>query len=359
MKAVFITIHCGYNFGSVLQAVATGRVLKEAGAEPLCINYIPPRVTEKRYWKDGMTSLLRFIRRILFFPIHYYAERNYSRYLAKFCTLSKAIYSDDIFQEVCPKADIYITGSDQVWNYKHNEGIDKHYFFDGIQGKKIAFSSSIGMTELPADYINYMKAQLKEYTSISVREASAKEMLTSWGIDSTHLIDPTLMLDKYTWAEYASNRLCKEKYLFVYLPYNISDKETVYASVRKIATKKNLKVVTFTWDYQKDKMADKTITFANPGDILSLFIHADQIVTNSFHGTAFSINLNKLFWVYMPSHFSTRIQSLIELCGLKERMLEGVIKDEEIEKAINYTYTNQVLEGERSKAKTFIKKVLS
>lgn len=359
MKAAFITIHVGYNFGSVLQAIATGRVLKEAGVEPLCINYIPPRVTEARYWKEGLTSPVRFIRRFLFFPIHYYAEKNFGRYLAKHCPLSKAIYTADDFQDVCPKADYYITGSDQVWNYKHNEGMDKHYFFDGIQGKKIALASSIGMTELPADYAEYMKEKLKEYTAISVRESSAKEMLASWGIESTHLIDPTLMLNKDIWEEYASKRLCKEPYLFVYLPYNISDKDTVYATVRKIATQKNLKVVTYTWDYQKDKMADKTITFANPGDILSLFLYADSVITNSFHGTAFSINLNKQFWVYMPSRFSTRLLSLIELCGLKERMLGGEIRDEEMAKAIDYTFTNQVLDGERNKARSFIKNALS
>ena len=358
MKAVFITIHVGYNFGSVLQAIATSRVLKEVGAEPQCINYIPPRVTERRYWKEGMTSPIRFIRRFLFFPIHYYAEKNFSRYLVKHCPMSKAIYSSDNFPNVCPKADYYITGSDQVWNYKHNEGIDTHYFFDGIDGKKIAFSSSIGMTELPEDYAEYMKKQLKMYSAISVREASAKEMLASWGIESTHLIDPTLVLDKGKWSEYASKRLCKEPYLFVYLPYNISDKETVYATVRKIAEKNNLKVVTYTWDHQRDKMADKTFIFANPGDILSLFLHADGVITNSFHGTAFSINLNKQFWVYMPSKFSTRLLSLIELCGLKERILEGVITDEEMDNTIDFTKTNQVLASERRKARNFIKNAL-
>lgn len=358
-KAAFITIHVGFNFGSVLQAIATSKVLKTAGVEPICINYIPPRVTESRYWKEGMSSPIRFIRRFLFFPIHYYAEKSFSRYLARYCPVSKAIYSSDNFPYVCPKADYYITGSDQVWNYKHNEGIDRHYFFDGIDGKKIAFSSSIGMTELPDDYAEYMKKQLKTYSAISVREASAKDMLASWGIESTHLIDPTLMLDKDTWAGYASKRLCKEPYLFVYLPYNINDKETVYTTVRKIAEKEKLKVVTYTWDHQKDKMADRTITFANPGDILSLFLYADCIITNSFHGTAFSINLNKQFWVYMPSKFSTRLQSLIQLCGLSVRMLEGVIKDDEMGNTINFTNSNQVLDIERRKARTFIKDVLS
>ena len=359
MRAAFITIHVGYNFGSVLQTIATGRVLEEEGVEPVCINYIPPRVTEKRYWKEGMTSGVRFFRRLLFFPIHYYAEKKYSRYLEKHCRLSTPIYNEDDFTKKCPHADFYVTGSDQVWNYKHNEGIDANYFFECIEGKKIAFASSIGMTELPQDYTDYMKQALKSFSAISVRESSAVELLAKWGIESTHLIDPTLMLNKATWAQYASPRLCKEPYLFVYLPYNVSDKEMVYSSVRKIASKNNLKVVTYTWDHRKDNMADKTITFADPGDVLSLFLHADKVITNSFHGTAFSINLNKQFWVYMPSLFSTRLLSLIDLCGLKERMLDCVIGDELMDRQVDFSQANQVLEIERNKARNFLKNALS
>lgn len=358
-KVAFITIHVGYNFGSVLQTIATDRVLREGGAEPICVNYIPPRVTERRYWEDGNTSLSRMVRRLLYYPIHIYSKHKYSRYLAKHCFVSKPIYKGDCFVDTCPKADIYISGSDQIWNYKHNEGIDGHYFFEGIQGEKIAFASSIGTTELPQDYKEYMVRALRSYKTLSVRESSAVTILSELGIKSEQLIDPTLMIDKTIWPQYASKRLVKDPYIFVYLPYNVSNKGMVYSTVRKISDRRRLKIVTFSWDYRKDKMADKTITFADPGDILSLFIYADYVVTNSFHGTAFSINLNKQFWVYMPSHFSTRLLSLIELCGLNDRMLNGVIEDNDVRSKIDFTNTNRVLGKEREKAKSFIIKALS
>lgn len=358
MKAVYITIHFGYNFGSVFQTIATKRIIEDAGVDAECVNYLQPRYTESRYWSDGCTSLFRVIRRILYYPIHLYSKHKYSRFLAQNCTLSKPIYDKDDFEKICPKADFYITGSDQVWNYYHNEGVNKHYFFDGIVGKKIAFASSIGMTDLPADYVEYMKQMLRTYSAISVREASAVKLLSDWGIKSIQLVDPTLVLNEEDWKQYASKRLVKEPYLFVYIPYNVSDKEIVYTSVRKIADANNLKVVTYAWDCRKDSMADNTIIFADPGDILSLFFHADRIVTNSFHGTAFSINLNKQFWVYMPSHFSTRLLSIIELCGLKDRMLEGVIGDNDINTIIDFTEANRVLEAEREKARKFIKEAL-
>lgn len=359
MKVAFITIHVGYNFGSILQAIATSRVLKEVGVKPICVNYIPPRVTEKRYWTEGKTDCLRLFRRVLFYPVRLLAKHNYSRYLAKHCPLSKPIYDTDDFVKLCPKADVYISGSDQIWNYKHNEGIDKHYFFDGIEGKKVAFASSIGTTDLPFDYVEYMKHALKQYSSISVRETSAVKLLSDWGIQSTQLIDPTLMLNKDSWLCYASRRLVKRPYIFVYLPYNVAEREIVNTTVRRIARQKGLRVVAFAWDYRKDQMADTTVRFTNPGDILSLFINAEWVVTNSFHGTAFSINLNKQFWVYMPTHFSTRLLSLLELCGLNERVLCDVISDNALDSRVDFTYANQVLDKEREKAFQFISNALS
>lgn len=357
--AAFITVHVGFNFGSKLQAIATQEILKRAGCrEVVCVNYIPPRVELKRYWKVALQNPVRFLRRVLFFPVYLYTRNNYGRYLEEHCNVSSPIYSTDDFSKVCPKADVYVSGSDQLWNYKHNEGLDKHYFFDGIQGKKIAYASSIGMTELPDDYAEYMKSRLSEYSAISVRESSAVNILKNWGLDATLVLDPTFMLDRDEWKKYASKRLVDEPYLFVYLPYNIVDKALIYRTASLIAVKKNLTVVTYSDYFQKEKDADKTVTFTTPGDILSLFYYADAVVTNSFHGTAFSINLIKQFWVYMPSNFSTRITSILDLCHLKSRLLTEEITESQITELIDYRQANAVLATEREKAFQFLTKAL-
>ena len=334
--ASFITVHVGFNFGSKLQTIATSEVLRKMGYEATCVNYIPPRVQHVRYWRDAMFSPKKFIRRCLFYPIHCIAEFLYNRYLNKYCKLSAPIYANDDFSKKCPKSDVYISGSDQLWNYKHNEGYDTHYFFDGIKGKKIAFASSIGMTDLPKDYADYMKAQLATYDAVSVREASAVELLHNMGVPSTQVLDPTLMLDKEEWKSFASKRLVKEPYLFVYLPYNILDKDLIYKSIRKIAKKKKLKVIAYSEHVLREWYADKTIYFVNAGDVLSLFYHAEIVMTNSFHGTVFSINLNKQFWTYMPTSFSTRITSILDLCNLNSRLLKDEVTDAQIAETINW-----------------------
>lgn len=356
MKQVsFITVHVGANYGSVLQTIATFIALKEMGVTPICINYIPPRVTNIRYWKEGKNSLIKLLRRILYFPFRCITTRNFQKYLKKYVCLTKPIYVNDDFSQKCPKSDIYITGSDQVWNFLHNEGYDYHYFFEGIEGRKISFSSSIGMSCLSETQLTKLKNGLSGYFAISVREQTAVDLLASNGFYPTLLLDPIFILNKNQWRGYASKRLVSTPYLFVYIPYNTIDKDIIYETAHKIASKKCLKIVTISADIFRDVYADLTIRNANPGDFLSLFLYADVVVTNSFHGTAFSINLNKTFWAYIPSAFSTRIESLLELCSLQNRLLHNVINQESIDDIIDYSNINSLLEKERKKLKEYLK----
>lgn len=357
-KIVIITIHIGENFGSILQAIATYEVIKAVGCNPLLINYIPKRVSKSYYWKSAFKNPIRLIWRIFRAPVFYYNHRIYDGFLAKHCYLSSPIYDRDDFVKKCPQADIYMTGSDQVWNSSHNQGLNKRYYYDGIDAKKISFASSFGVEKLPAQEYSEVKRLLSTYSSISVRESSAKKIVESMGYRAEHLLDPTFMLNRYEWGKYMSERIIKEPYILVYIPYNIVDKQSIYESVRFIAKIKDLKVVTFSWDYRNDKYADETIKFANPGDFLSLMNYADYVITNSFHGTAFSINLNKQFWVYMPSGFSTRILSILEKCDLDDRVLNNTITEKQIDETIDYDPVNVVLESERQKAVEFLKKAI-
>lgn len=353
-KVNFITVHVGTNVGSNLQAIATSEVLKMAGFDPILVNYIPPRVTSKRYWEGARKSLKKFLWRILFFPSYLYQRRLFRNYLSKYTVQTKPIYSEDNFLEVLPQADIYMTGSDQVWNFKWNEGYDFHYFFDGINGVKVSLAASIGMDSLTTEQQEILKRTLQEYKKISVREDKAVKILKEIGIESTQLVDPTLMLDRDQWFRFVEKRIIKDPYLLVYTPYNIKDKEIIYRSVRKVARKKNLKVVTFSWDYSRERLADKTIFYASPGDFLSLMHYADIVVTNSFHGTAFSINLNKQFWVYAPSMFTSRIGSIIHLLNLESRMIDDEIPDHAIDETIDYTPVNAKLDAERDRVMEFL-----
>lgn len=357
-----LTIHLGSNFGSILQTIASVKVLDRLNFSVTVINYIPERCTWKRFFQKNSKSLFGIIKLLLGVPIVAVNKHIYNSYLCKYVKVSKPIYKRDDFKKECPQTDVYVTGSDQVWNSVYNEGLDKRYYFEGFPSNviKISYSSSIGKEELDEREYEEMKSMLSSYKAISVREASAKILIESMGYKVVHLLDPTFMLDKDDWKQYMSRRLVKRPYLLVYLPYNIHDKGVIYQSVRKIAQSKNLKVVAFSWDIRPERLADKTVYFANPGDFLSLMYHADYIMTNSFHGTAFSVNLNKQFWVYMPTSYGTRIKSILDLCNLQHRLLQPdeVISDNKIGKNIIFESVNSVLAAERQKTYDFLLEAL-
>lgn len=363
-SASLITIHVGSNFGSNLQTIATCEVLKKLDIETTVVNYIPPRVSCRHpYRAMYQTTLPKMIWRTLYLPVAWHRQKIYRRqyvdYLASYCNVSEPVYAEDDFVKRCPISDYYITGSDQVWNIKHNQGIDTHYFWDGIKGIKISYASSIGNATLTEEEKQVYPKLLSDFRTVSVREESAKRCLQELGIESDRLIDPTFMLDRFEWEKFSSPKLVKEPYLCVYLPYNIEDKALIYKTARKIAKSKNLLIVTFSYTGKKDRYADKTFCNVNPSDFLSLMSNADFVITNSFHGTAFSINLNKQFYAYMPSGFKTRLMNILELCGLEDRALTHEITDDCINSFINYEPVNKVLAAERERAFNFLRGALS
>lgn len=366
IKASLITIHTGPNFGTILQVIASVATLQKHNIDTTVVNYIPPRDSYKRIVDDAIRrfksgSAFGKIRAILGIPkrfnVLYGYNKTYIGVLKKYCKLSGAIYESDDFSKKCPQADYYITGSDQVWNTVHNEGIDTHYFFDKIEGKKIAFSSSIGMDSLNANEREVYAKQLSTYSSISVRETKAVELLSGIGIVSTQLLDPTFMLNREEWYNTLRfQRLQDEPYIVVYAPYNTVDKTAIYNKAREIAKNKKCKIVTFSWNKFDDPDADITFKEASPLDFISLMYYAEYVITNSFHGTAFSINLNKQFLVFMPSQFTSRIESILNLCKLENRIADRVSDFNEL---IDYSKVNQILDYERKRAHEFLNKALA
>lgn len=358
-KAALLTIHVGFNFGSVLQTIASCRALEKCGLITEVVNYCPNRVTYRNYFKIALSSPKKFVWRMLLLPIFALNKKIYGRYLRRHVNLSKPIYDRDNFAVKCPQANIYVSGSDQIWNSIHNEGFNSRYLFEGVSSNasKISYASSIGRAELPSDEKQLLRKFLTDYKSVSVREKSGVDILSEISISATQLLDPTFVLSSEEWKTYMNKRIMKSPYILIYTPYNTVDKNIIYDSARLLAKKNNLKVVTFSWRLGFEPKADKTIHFADPGDFLSLMYNADYVITNSFHGTAFSINLNKQFWVFQPSAFSTRIHSILELTNLSHRLLTEPLKPSDITK-IDYNPVNSILERERQRSIDFLKKAI-
>ena len=137
------------------------------------------------------------------------------------------------------------------------------------------------------------------------------------------------------------------------------EKQQIIKIAREIADRLNLKVYMVEWGVKAHVGVDKMICNIDPLKLMSYFLNADYIVASSFHGTAFSVNLNKPFISVAPKCFNTRAQSLLNLVGLKERLVTyESFSLEEALKPVDYTVVNDVLERERVESMKYLKSVV-
>ena len=362
MDIKFVTICRIYNYGSVLQAYATQQVFRSLGYEVSMIDYVTPQRTFLHKLKlvppnyQKYSLLKKIMYRVTKSLSVIWKEVTFSGFINTNIKRTKKYITYEQLTKDVPIADVYVTGSDQTWNSYYNGGIDLGFFLAfAPEGKKrIAFVASFGKNELSVEEKEETAQLLKKYNAISVRENQALNILHSIGMtNGVWLIDPTLQVSKKEWMQIASKRLIKEKYLILMLLYNEDNHATEFA--RKIADDKGLKLVKLSWELFKPKDIDVLMTHRSPEDFLSLFGNADFVVTNSFHGLAFSINLNRQFIVVPRNEFNSRISSLLDLVGLNNRMVSTEGKCSEVmNQFIDYEPINKILLDEREKAKQFI-----
>ena len=219
IKIDIITLHAVQNYGSVLQALATQELLKQYGCDVTIIDYIREDVRYKnlvKKWSGGNP-----IKALAIFPTILRWKKVFQSFTKQYLNLSKETYtSSDDFRNYPLKADVYCTGSDQVWNSQWNQGILPCLYLDFIPADKykFAFSASFGQSRLSEDEVKRTKAYLEQYNKISVREREAKTILEKqYHIkNSVHLVDPTLCVSGDFWRRYETNKEIKSEYILVY-----------------------------------------------------------------------------------------------------------------------------------------------
>ena len=184
-----------------------------------------------------------------------------------------------------------------------------------------------------------------------MREKSGKEIVTNLGLDAEYLLDPTFLLDGNEWRTFFNKRLVKEEYVLV---YQLNPNPKLLEIANRIAKEHNLKVVKFSRDVVKKAGVDINMAFQRPEYFVSMIANADYIVTDSFHGTAFSINLHKKFTVVMPPKYSDRLNSILTKLELESRLADEMYDIEP-----DYTAVEQILKAERKKSIMFLEKCIS
>lgn len=376
MKIKTITCHNVYNYGATLQAYALQHFLEMQGNEVEIIDYAPAYHDPLNCWKIPNNSRVKkYVE--LFFPIHwaYFIHRKiklwrnvnrtriekFNMFDREFLHLTREKYATyEQLESVPPKADVYIAGSDQIWNYAGNTGLDPAFYlkFGDKEVRRISYAASFGLSEIKTDLKKKVESLLNGFDAISVREKTGLKILDDLNIkDSYYVVDPVFLLNKDSWLNIACSVDISTPYILVYDFFQNDEK--IKKMTFFLSNKYNLKIVSVN-DNGKLSYADMNICDASPQQFLWLISNAKIVVSNSFHATAFSIIMKKDFFVYpIQKHNNhSRMVDLLSLIGLQKRY-DITVKDGELSTIIDWHEVDLKLERAITLSKQFINRFIS
>lgn len=362
-KMALITLHNVKNYGSVLQTYATQYYFEQMGYEVITIDYRRPWETSIGYWfYMNEKSLKGLVRNIVYIPSKIIQNFRFNKFLNDRIHLSERIYkSEEDLIENPISADIYCTGSDQVWNSGWNEGIIPAYFLSFIKKhsdsniKKISFSASFGNSNLSDTESKEVYQYLRDYDLITVREKKSAEMLKDkLKLNAYEILDPTLQISGDFWKLICSSkRLIKRKYVLLIQLNRNYDFDNIAVDFAK---KKNIILVRLCLRIDQVVLPGKKVIIPKVEDYISLIRDSEYVLTDSFHALSFCLNLNKQFYCYFPEKYSERLKSILELTGLEARAIIGK-KCTFSDKPIDFSTVNKFLEQKREYAKEILRGV--
>lgn len=365
MKIKIITCQKVNNHGANLQAYALMHYLEKLGHDVEIIDYFPEYFKHFRPLycgtpKYAANPVTRFAYICAKFPgrLKSYLEykksdrkKNFEAFRDKYYRLTDTYESFEELKANPPKADLYIAGSDQIWNTMMNNGKDPAYYlqFAPKNATTATYAASFSVSEIPDELKEQTKKYIKNIDYVSVREKSALKILDDLGVlNGQAVLDPVFLLEKKQWSKIESNIKLDDEYVLVY-DFEGSDEVKNFAV--KYAQKYNLKI----YSLYKNEYCDKSFENFGPDVFLSLIKNAEFIVSNSFHATAFSLIYEKEFAVIKRQEgINSRMVDLLSYVGVDDRIVDSYQEFN----AIDFNLVKEKLEIEVEKSKDYLKEVL-
>lgn len=355
-KVGIITCSKETNYGACLQSYATQIIISKLGYDVEILNYSFEEDKSYLFWKNKYLSTQ--IASILFYSLRksiYYAFKSFHEGMP----YSKEVYKNIAdFRNATTKYDILLVGSDQVWN--PNLGIDNDItllkFYENGP-KKISYASSFGLSSLPENQKARYAAALKEFDFISTREKQGQQIIYELIHKEVPIVlDPTMLLSAQDWENYQSEyRLPKEKYILIYDTQHSAD---MFEMSLRIAKEQRLKI--YVLSRIKPRYSGMEVLYnISPADFLTLISHAEYVLTDSFHGTIYSINYHKEFYAFCPkssSHLSSRITNILDVLNLRDRLIDENSTGTPL--PINYEIVDLELKACRKKSLSYLESAL-
>lgn len=345
-KVGIITIVNVNNYGAELQAFATFRKLQLMGYNAEIINYLYYK--DWRYIDSKMSRSFNSMSikgKIIYFAKYRVASFVLNKILPLICkdvkqrianfnsfhqhnTRFSKLYKSmkDLYTDT-PIYDVYMVGSDQVWNPNASSSIEPYFLtFAPHSALTVSYASSFGVSKIENNSIaNRIKLGLSSIKTISVRESSGVNLVKELTGRTVQLVcDPTLLLNKSEWTMFmkpVSNM--PQRYVLI---YQLSESDAIVKLATRIGKQEQIPVYRIckrAFKVKKDKGVVNILN-AGPSEFLSLITNASFIITNSFHGTAFSINFDVPFYTVVSAKKknNNRMESLLDYVGLGKRIVK-------------------------------------
>ena len=357
MKIDLITLHAIKNYGSVLQTLATQTLFESYGYEVEVINYIREDCLDEnlmKYWCGK-----NIIKRIAMLPTLKRWKKVFNQFLKEHIHLTEEVYTHEAdFERFSSDAELFCTGSDQVWNSGWNGGIERPLFLSFVPENKykFAFSASFGKKKLAEEEVKATKPYIDQYRYISVREDAGKTILEEqYGYDRCqHVVDPTLAYDGDFWRSKAPESKLKGDYILI---YNLNRSKEFDNYAVELSKKTGMPLVRLCTRYDQFYRPGKSILVPEVFEFITLIDNARYVLTDSFHATAFSLNLNTEPICVYPAEYSSRLESILRMTGALQKHVENYDDFGVVDRKIDFDLVNKSLEEQRVKIREYLEKV--
>lgn len=362
MKIGILTFHRVYNYGAVIQAYCTQKIIDDLGIDNEIIDYTIPKQKDFTDLYSRRNGFKRFIKTLLLIPFHnerVLRKKKFDSFINSM-RLSDKSYTENVdLSETNRMYDCFLVGSDQVWNVTKKAEASDAYFLNFAEKnkKKISYASSIGIATY--DDLIVKKQYLKQFNAISCRESGGAKILS--GIVDTKVqtvLDPTLLVERKSLSNITLKKEM-DSYMLYYSLDGFDQRNKNLDILKKISEKFGLEIKFITPEWPHHSFGED-VRDAGPEDFLTLIQNAKLVCTNSFHGTALSIKLGTPFYVLENRNTKDeRKRSILQQLNLEKRIIST---EEEVESIIDYEMdfdsVNLKLDALREASSTYLKNAI-
>lgn len=346
------------NYGAIFQSYALAQTLKRLGHEPLFLTLDRRTVQNPAVLRQSLIRRLKGTAARLLLPSNKPQRQERAQKFISFVKTHQNLVVYHTLEDLSadpPAADVYLSGSDQVWNPRNLHPEMFHYYVSD-DAVLASYAASMGNETIPEENKALFAKYIGRYDRVSVREDTMIPIIEQFTGKTVHQhIDPVFLLTREDWLSLSKPyaKLKFDKYILMYM---IEFDRSLIRKFRKLRKETGLPIVLVTLSGRKTGFADQVVMDASPEEFLSLLAGAEMMVASSFHGCALSIVFQKPFVSVSGKDKPTRILSMLRHFHLERQNSAGITR---AAAEVDYTAVSAQIDLDRKEAEAYLTEVCS